>query len=1007
MSKIKNKKSFFKKVSCLICFMLLVVLINVNLKSVNAVDATLPTQPTFDITMKPITPNPAMVNQDITVSGTIKPNQFESDIPKKQIVLVLDVSGSMSGKALCTNQRGEVEISIYEVLYYEFWGFNVVYRNRHYYIEDYCQEHGKVGEHQVTSGNTKIKQLKIAADNFIDTIKSKNISNLEVAIVAFSNNATINSASQGTNFIPMNSDANIKNVKDIIDGLQASGGTNTGEGLRKAEYLLEHGDSNASKSIIFMSDGQPTFYSVKSNNTDTYTNIDTSDPNYLGSGSEYDENAKKYATQIGAIIKQQKANIFSIGYGLGVASSTGNLTMQDIHKSMGGSLTDGSFFATDVGAIDGVFSSIADKIISSYTITNVKINLNLNENFTLNIGGNTVNINNIVYTLTSQSNGKYIYTAPSIDFSFTIKGTIANVYDNIFQNSQLVVPWNGGTKTTDIPKTGVTVKSSGLPDIEAKKTSLEGEPYQVGKDINVTYTVIPESFNFQSSNTDSAPKDVVILLDVSNAMNGKLDAVKQAINNKILHDDELKTSRSRYSIITYSDNATYYKLNGNDTDVITKCVSEASYADLMKEKILYNQAINVSSSNNRNITNALALAQNILDNGRDNLDKLATSKIDVGRSGGSKNIIIIGGGSITDIGSTSLTTQINNIRSKNYNIITFNTGEVIAQNEEPNNNLKSLHYNLIGKQGNSLENILEKENNNYYIDVDYRQFDSNDPHKLFLDSHNMNNNTIEYPVMYKIGNKLKGGVTQSYTFKAKLKFNKGDKFNVVSGLNSCSDGNYNVETDEFNVVYTLKNGSYSAEPFDISFKIQPNDTGTLEFGNPGFISYTNLENELTGNSVEPFLITVSSPIKILQHGLYEGIKNSLPSIDNSKSYDFIKGSNIKLGATLSCTISSSDSESVRLEIPKEIKPTSEIKVFTYNDIGQLTPIGIMKESLSDENNIIYKYNGESVTDKKILIVYDEKIPDSALKSIYVNRLYAGNSEQDVTLNITDELPDLF
>lgn len=1021
MNKIKNNKSLLKKLSLIICFILLISFITIHSMNVNAVDTILPSEPTFDIKMNPITPNPAMVGEDITVSGVITPKSFESDIPKKEIVLVLDTSGSMSDEVstICTNPTVRHEISGYNV-YYGYDGnlytsinrswVKVTEINRHYYIDDYCEEHQKIGVHYAT----KISQLKNAALNFVD--KMKNIPNLKIGIVTYSGDATINRAlidNKSTSLIPAN---NVEKLNEIINGLNANGGTNTGEGLRKATYLLSNNtesDITANKTVVLMTDGIPTYYTrINSYNNNYYLKTDTETSGDAwnsgdGNNDTWDLKDLGYAKTVGGLIKGKGYNVFSVGYGLG---TSGNENLTQIHQSMGGSTatTDGTFFATDAGAIDSVFSKIADKIINSYTITNVKINLNLNSNFTLNIGGNAVNINNIVYTLTSQSNGKYVYTAPDINFSFTIKGTNSNFYGDIFQSSQLAVPWNGSIKNTNIPQTSITIKSSGLPDIEASMKSLESEPYQVGKTINAIYTITPKSFTFQSSNGSSVPKDVVILLDVSNdAMNGKLDAVKQAISNKLLHDNELQTCKSRYSIVTYSDSAVYNKLNENDTDVKQNCNSESNYSDLVKRKIL--DSISVSSSNNRNITNALVLAQSILDNGR---NEPATNLIDVNRGSGSKNIIIIGGNSITDQDRTSLTTQINNIKSKNYNIITFNVGQVDSVNEEPSNNLKSLHYSLIGKQENSSENLLDKEGNNYYINVDYRQFDANNPHSLFLYSNNINsNNTIEYPVMYRIANKLKGGVKQSYTLKAKLKFNKGDKFDIVSGLTSCSDGNYNAETNEFNIVYTLKNGAYSADPFDISFQIKPNQTGTLEFGKPGFISYTNLENQLTGNVIEPFSITVQSPIQILKYGLYEGIKENSPSIyEGDGTFNILKGTNVTLGATLHGSIS--NSEDIKLEIIPGQLSTAPI-VFTYDSTWNLNRVGILEVSPdSDNQKKTYKYKsdtGDPITDKNILIQFSENLSETLTANQYNNILYVSNDNRNVIINIIDKskAPDLF
>lgn len=977
MSKIKERKNFLKKLSLLVCFMSLIALININSTSVNATDNPVASEPTFIIQMNPITPNPAKIGEDITVSGKIVPQPFESIRQKKQIVLVLDVSGSMAGD--------------------------------------------------------KIANLKTAANNFITKMSAT--PNTEIAIVAFSSKATINPTlkhngsnydtttsksvesssshnvpnyiSSGTGFISANDSSKVTILKGMITNLEALGGTNTGEGLRKAEYMLEKAtnvDSAASKSIVFMSDGLPTFYSVNKNTNNNsytqYTAIDNTDPSYAGSGSDQDsDNIKKskaYAITIGNIIKNQNANIFSIGYGLGAENSTGNVAMQDIHKSMGGTTgTDGTFFATDVGAVDGVFNKIADKIIERYTLPDMKINLNFDSNFTLNAGGNIINIGNVNYTLQKRTDGKIVYEATEIPFKFTIKGNVQGTYDNILQGAKLTVPYNGKVLSTNMPSVGGTITDNSIPIIKAKIMDQSPNPAMQSDDITLNCKVTPDSFEFNSTIFDeTGPKDVIFVVDTSNTMTDKLNNVKTGLYGKIVNNLEIKNAK--YGMVTFDRTTKDNYISGgltNDVNTLDSAIK------------------NISGSNEsvRNIGDAMEHAKTIFSQS--------------GRSDSSKYIILIASDNVqyTD-------DQLNDIENSKFKVITVNLGYITPPTKvnniiipgatEPNNNIKALHYKLIGKQDNG-DNILQKAYNNYYLNINYSGVtNQSNPNEFFTkeDSINKMNNSNEVHnwVLPLVSDKIKSGTVQiqvpSYTFKTKLKFKLQGKFERVSGLNLCSDTGYDVETPEFDVTYKLVDGIYVAEPIDdksFIIKIKPDaDLTDLNFG-PGIVSYTNLSNNLTSVNINPYRIILGSPIEILEHGLYKGIINNEPSIiaGSNQTFNLAKGINMNLGAIMVGSIN--NYTGVRLEIPSDIEITNDINVYTYDNDGHLTTIGTMEKQDSDDIKTTYIYKGQDVSDKKILILYSGKLPETPNEEEYTNSLHVPGNHRDVNIKIIGELPDLF
>lgn len=1029
MIRIKDNKKLLKRISILLCFMIVIGFIN---SSSNSVQAGLPTEPSFTVEIDPVTPNPAMIGEDITVTGKIKPQAFETTTPKKQIVLVLDVSGSMN--LVCTNTKIKKELTKtqYDQLMIEgVQGLERINKGTsrhpdyHYYVEDYCEEHNKIGEHSDTDG--KIDQLKIAANNFIT--KMSNVPNMEIAIVAYSSEAIINPTlnksttwnglyndtkydirqsksitansshsipdykSSGSTFVPMDTTANITKLQGMITNLEALGGTNTGEGLRKAEYMLEHGDATANKSIVFMSDGEPTFYSV--NNNTTYKTIDNTNPNYSGTGSGYDEKSKGYAIEIGTIIKNSNPNVFSIGYGLGTETSDGNLTMKAIHESMGGTTgTDGTFFATDAGAIDGVFNKIADKIIAQYTLTDVKINLQPDLNFSFNGGGYVVNISNINYIGVTQANGNTLYSASDVPFTFTIKGNMQGDYNNIFQETKLTVPWNGKEIITAIPTVGVVIKDNVLPVINANIVSQTPDPAIQSQDITLKYAVKPEIFEFNSTTFDELePKDVIFVVDTSSSMNDKLSSLKNALYGKIANNTAIKNAQ--YGIVTF------------DSTVKNNYISTG----LTNNATTFNLAIQpITSSNNtnRNIGDAMIAAKTIFSNS--------------GRSNSSKYIVLIASGYVNYTEA-----QLNDIKNSNLNVITINLGGIspITKNgnivtpgaDEANNNIKEFHYNLIGKEDNG-DNVLEKVENNYFININYSLVtNASNPNEFFTKEANMNqmnnSNEINNWILPLVANKIRMGTVQlvpSYIFKTKLKFNLQGKFDSILGFNTCSDVGYDVETPEFNVKYNLENGKYVPEPiedrvFTIKIKAGINTTN-LAFGS-GIVSYTNLANTLTKVNINPYNLKFRLPMEILKHGVYEGIINKMPSIiDGSATlFNFAKGSNVTLAATMAGSIN--NDTGVRLEVPKEVEINGTIKVFTYEDNGTLTEIGIMGTPSSDATKTTYIYDGQAVVDQKILIVYSEKLPQDPTKEKYTNSLYIPGSQRDVNINVSSELPDLF
>lgn len=591
----KKRWDIYRAVSILLLVTLISTFVNMTLINVKA-DNSVGDKPSFEIQIDEAKPNPAIVGEDITIKGKIIPKPFEMEMErqKKEIVLVLDTSGSMNEKVgkVCTNNRGwyckthnSSDLYHRESLFYHNW------------INDYCEEHGKVGQHYASySKSTKMEELKKAANNFID--KMKDVPDLKICIVNYSSEATINPCgyngdknsesveedryhtipnykSLGTKFL----NSNDNTLHSMINGLKALGGTNTGEGLRKAEYMLEQGDKDAKKTIVFMSDGLPTYYSVYKNHQnvqkyywvlkyswdngyhwgkeyywkeedywDYYTSIDDTFPNYAGTGNSDDQGCcKKYAKKIGEIIKSNNSNVFSLGYGLGDKNSDANKIMKEIHDSMGGAEKD--FFATDTGAIDEIFNQIADKIIESYTIDNLEMAMNFKseDSFTLKVGGNTVKLNNVIYKKVYENNGKIRYEADEVPFEFVIKGSKVGEYENLFKDSKGKFSWKGNDISIPItiPDNFITkIEANELPYIQVKLISEENiKSKNINEEIEVKYEITTKPFKY---NVDSSliVSDAQLNFDFGNNFNliepGSLEKINENENKYKVKLDEIQ-----------------------------------------------------------------------------------------------------------------------------------------------------------------------------------------------------------------------------------------------------------------------------------------------------------------------------------------------------------------------------------------------------------------------------------------------------------------------------------
>lgn len=256
-----------------------------------------------------------------------------------------------------------------------------------------------------TNENSRFFNQQKAVEAAVAKLKSRKNVDARFAVVSFDTEAGIETGwTNGTISYPTKV-ANYGNRNN-------TGGTNYQAGLRKADELLKKGRTNATKIVVFLSDGDPTMYY---------------DTNYFGneyvdgSGSGYDPDAMTKA--------QTQLETMSMNYfytvGVGPEDSYKHLSSL-INRAPSGTVT-GSYNGTDSSNLKNAFDSIirdaTDLLCTEVTVTDTltdeveladqKLQVVVKDetgkviNKLKNTSGNEVDVSDIITTQTQEdSDGK-------------------------------------------------------------------------------------------------------------------------------------------------------------------------------------------------------------------------------------------------------------------------------------------------------------------------------------------------------------------------------------------------------------------------------------------------------------------------------------------------------------------------------------------------------------------------------------------------------------------------
>ena len=188
-----------------------------------------------------------------------------------------------------------------------------------------------------TNSESRFYNQQKAVEDAIAKLKNKKNVDAQFAVVAFDTQAGIK-----TNWTK-DSITYPTSVGNYDSNNWEAGGTNYQAGLRKADELLKKGRTDATKIVVFLSDGDPTLYYS--------TNIYGQERVY-GSGSGYDKDAMTNA--------QAQLGTMSMNYfytvGVGPQKSYSNLSSL-ISSAPSGTVT-GSYNGTDSSNLKNAFDSI-------------------------------------------------------------------------------------------------------------------------------------------------------------------------------------------------------------------------------------------------------------------------------------------------------------------------------------------------------------------------------------------------------------------------------------------------------------------------------------------------------------------------------------------------------------------------------------------------------------------------------------------------------------------------
>lgn len=380
-----------------------------------------------------------------TLSLSVRGSASSSTTSNKvDVVVVFDTSGSMADHP---NQSDTGSYGYYGSVYYQLYTRTYDSRwGRYIYtpiqdgdttdISDLYFQAGSNYYSYNTWGNgeryTSVTRLQIAqnaiggSNGLAAQLLSNNGSatgedaSVQLSLVTFAD--TARTAITGT--------TNLSVFQNAINGTTAEGGTNWEDALIKANAIATR--DGATKYVIFVSDGNPTFYVGQSNPS--------------GTGYEEEPNVTTCYNEAASQLDKSNTNF----YGVGVF---GNVTrMQDLVTAAGSNASDHYYAASDQTALNNAFANIIQSITNAHSYKNVAMTDTLSGDVVVaNTNSGDIDASGLTYTITDADGNQVDASSPRSDGKTTLpEATVngKNITWNLGSNYQLK---DGYTYTVSFP----------------------------------------------------------------------------------------------------------------------------------------------------------------------------------------------------------------------------------------------------------------------------------------------------------------------------------------------------------------------------------------------------------------------------------------------------------------------------------------------------------------------------------------------------------------------------
>lgn len=331
------------------------------------------------------------VNKDGTVDVTLNVKgavDYSYDSSKSDVIVVLDLSGSMNQVPSPNPKNTYYTDTNYNsvVAYYEGGNWRGRYYKAGWY---YVNSYGNINLNDPYEGSdfyptnknetTRLGTAKSAVESLVNKLLANNVSHpdsVKVSLVTFNNFATKK--------VSLTDDEGT--IDNAVAGLKAEGGTNWEDALETASKIETRDD--ASVSVVFVSDGDPTLRNSEGNGELSY-----STPSGLwGTGHDdpYGDNYK-YALDKAQKMVDNKWELYSV-------AAFGNVNNMKNLVSGAGEQTDGHYFqASDSDTLNAAFESIVKSITTTVSYTGVSIHDSLSDSVEYVLPSSTADEPNFAY----------------------------------------------------------------------------------------------------------------------------------------------------------------------------------------------------------------------------------------------------------------------------------------------------------------------------------------------------------------------------------------------------------------------------------------------------------------------------------------------------------------------------------------------------------------------------------------------------------------------------------